>query len=200
MQSGLKTLATAAGIFLAMTLLCGVIYTAVCTGIGQLVFPFQANGSIVTGNDGKQYSMILGQEFSDENHLWGRVVNTNTETFTDKDGNALEWAGPSNLSPASEDYRALVAERVAMIEAAHPEKEGIPIPNDLVTCSGSGLDPDISPAAAEYQVERLAKSTGKTPEEIRDIIAACTTGPTFGVLGDSRVNVLKVNLMLDGVL
>ena len=101
---------------------------------------------------------------------------------------------------AGEEFEQLVAERVEKIKQAHPERGDKPIPSDLVTVSGSGLDPDISPAAAEYQVERLAKNTGKSTSEIRDIIDACTEQPVFGVLGDARVNVLKVNLMLDGVL
>lgn len=110
------------------------------------------------------------------------------------------WSGPSNLSPASNEFSQLVKERVERIRALHPEKGDKPIPSDLVTCSGSGLDPHISPAAAEYQVDRLARSTGKSPNEIREIIEECTDAPQFGILGDARVNVLKVNLVLDGKL
>ena len=102
------------------------------------------------------------------------------------------------MSPASEDFSEAVQTRIAEIRAAHPEHANDPIPSDLVTTSGSGLDPDISPAAAEFQVERLAKNTGKSEDEIRDIIAKCTTPQQFGVLGQDTVNVLKVNLMLDG--
>lgn len=130
----------------------------------------------------------------------GRVQNYNAETFVGEDGSIRLWAGPSNISPASEDFESSVAERVAEIRAAHPEHAGEPVPSDLVTCSGSGFDPHISPAAAEYQVERLAKNTGKSEEEIRAIIRECTDGPQFGILGDATVNVLKVNLMLDGIL
>lgn len=185
---------------LLMTAACGVLYTGLVTGIAQIAFPHQANGSIVKTDDGKQYCMVLGQTFEDDDHMWGRIQNYNATTFTDEEGNALMWAGASNLSPASGEFAALVQERVEKIRAAHPERSGEPIPNDLVTCSGSGLDPHISPAAAEYQVERLAKNTGKSVDEIREIIAKCTDGPQLGILGDAGVNVLKVNLMLDGVL
>lgn len=201
-----KTLGRAVGFFLIMSVICGVLYTGVCLAVGQLAFPFQANGSIIeidANDDGEpdaRYSLLLGQQFTDDDHMWGRPTNYNLTTFTNDEGKSVAWAGPSNLSPASKDYEQLVAERVEKIRAAHPERGTEPIPSDLVTASGSGLDPDISPAAAEYQVERLAKNTGKSEDEIRAIIEACTEQPTLGLLGEARVNVLKVNLMLDGVL
>lgn len=187
-------------LFVGATLVCGALYTAVVTLVAQVAFPYQANGSFVEGSDGNRYSMLVGQSYSDEGHMWGRVQNYNAETFVGEDGSIRLWAGPSNISPASEDFESSVAERVAEIRAAHPEHAGEPVPSDLVTCSGSGFDPHISPAAAEYQVERLAKNTGKSEEEIRAIIRECTDGPQFGILGDATVNVLKVNLMLDGIL
>lgn len=199
-MSKMKTWANAALFFLVMTLLCGVLYTLACTGIAQLLFPQQANGSIIEVDGVKYGSTVVGQEFSDDDHMWGRITNPNAETFTDDTGTPLMWYGPSNLSPASEEFDQLVAERVEKIRAAHPEKGDRAIPSDLVTCSGSGLDPHISPAAAEYQIDRLAKNTGKSTQEIRDIIEQCTEQPQFGVLGQARVNVLKVNLMLDGIL
>lgn len=107
---------------------------------------------------------------------------------------------PSNLSPASDEYEALVQERVEMIRESNPDAEEDSIPVDLVTCSGSGLDPDISPAAAEYQVPRLAKANNMSEDEIRDIIEKCTDGRFLGVMGEKTVNVLKVNLMLEGIL
>ncbi len=195
-----KTWGSAALFFLVMTLLCGVVYTAMCTGIAQLVFPHQANGSIIEV-DGKKYgSELVGQQFSDDKHLWGRLANANPSTFSDADGNPVMWYGPSNLSPASDEFDAQVKERVAQLEASHPDKAGTPIPSDLVTGSGSGVDPHISPEAADYQVGRLAKATGKSEGEIRQIIEQCTEQPQFGFLGEARVNVLKVNLMLDGIL
>lgn len=110
------------------------------------------------------------------------------------------YAAPSNLSPASEEYEELAAVRVEKIRAAHPEKGDEPIPADLVTCSGSGLDPEISAAAAEYQVERLALNNDMTEDEVREIISRCTNHKVLGFLGEETVNVLKVNLMLDGIL
>lgn len=196
----LKVWTSSLVVFLVMSLVCGAAYTAVVTGVAQAAFPYQANGSIVRTDDGKQYCMLLGQTFEDDDHLWGRIQNLNATTFADDDGDAILWAGASNMSPASADFAALVEERVEKIRAAHPEKGDEPIPVDLVTGSGSGLDPHISPAAAEYQVERLAKNTGKSEDEIRAIIEACTDEPQLGVLGDAGVNVLKVNLMLDGAL
>lgn len=186
--------------FLVMTLITGVIYTAVCTGIAQVAFPYQANGSIIEVDGVKYGSELVGQQFTDDDHMWGRVMSPSTGTFTNDEGEDVLWYGASNLSPAGEDFAAAVQERIDQIHAAHPEKGNEPIPSDLVTNSGSGFDPHISPAAAEYQVERLAKNTGKSEDEIRDIIAQCTEQPQLGVLGDARVHVLKVNLMLDGIL
>ena len=186
--------------FLVMTVITGVIYTAVCTGIAQLVFPYQANGSIIEVDGVKYGSELVGQQFTDEDHMWGRVMSPSTGTFTNDEGEDVLWYGASNLSPVGEDFAAGVQERIDEIHAAHPEKGDEPIPSDLVTNSGSGFDPHISPAAAEYQVERLANNTGKSEDEIRAIIEKCTEQPQFGILGDARVNVLKVNLMLDGIL
>ena len=200
MMKSAKTWASGIIFFLIMTVITGVIYTGVVTAVAQVAFPFQANGSIITGNDGKQYSLLLGQTYEDDDHMWGRIQATSTGTFTDDEGNDILWSAPSNLSPASEEFAELVQERIDKIHAAHPEKGDEPIPSDLVTNSGSGFDPHISPAAAEYQVERLAKNTGKSEDEIRDIIAKCTDEPQLGILGDAGVNVLKVNLMLDGII
>ena len=137
---------------------------------------------------------------SEPNHMWGRIMNVDVSTYKDADGNPLMYASPSNLSPASDEFDALVKERVAMIRKAHPEMGTTPIPVDLVTCSGSGLDPAISPAAAEYQVARLARENNISEDEVRNIIDECTTVRFLGLLGEPTVNVLKVNLMLDGIL
>lgn len=190
----------AAVIFIIFTLLCGVFYTAVVTGIGQLIFPYQANGSIIEVDEKKYGSELLGQQYTDHAHMWGRIMNLDVSTYLDENGRTLMYSIPSNLSPASDEYKTLIAERVKKIRAAHPEKGETPIPADLVTCSGSGLDPHISPAAAEYQVNRLARANLKSEEEIREIIKKCTEGRFLGIFGEERVNVLKVNLMLDGIL
>ena len=196
----IRTWLTPVLFFLVATVLCGALYTAAVTGVAQLLFPQQANGSLIEVDGVKYGSALVGQQFADDDHLWGRAVYANAQTFADDAGNPLIWYGPSNLSPASDEFAAAVQKRVDRIRAAHPEKGDRAIPSDLVTCSGSGLDPHISPAAAEYQVNRLAKSTGKSTDEIRAIIGQCTEQPQFGLFGQARVNVLKVNLMLDGIL
>ena len=200
-MKGLKTtLPKALMIFLIFTVVCGILYTGIVTGLARLLFPDNANGSIIEV-DGKKYGCeLLGQQYTDDAHMWGRIMNLDVSTYQDENGNTLLYAAPSNLSPASEEYEALVAERVEKIRAANPEMDEASIPVDLVTCSGSGLDPHISPAAAEYQVARIAKASDMTEEAVREIIAKCTDGRFLGVFGEETVNVLKVNLMLDGIL
>ena len=195
-----KILAKSALVFLMFTVICGIVYTFFITGVSQLFFKDKANGSIIEIDGVKYGSELLGQNFTEPNHMWGRIMNVDVSTYKDKDGNPLMYASPSNLSPASDEFEALVAERVSRIHAAHPEMGDTPIPSDLVTCSGSGLDPSISPAAAEYQVARLARENGISEDKVRDIIEECTTGRFLGVLGEPTVNVLKVNLMLDEIL
>lgn len=200
MKTVKSTLLKATIIFLIFTLLCGVIYTAFVTGVAQLIFPDKANGSIITV-DGKKYGCeLLGQQYTDEAHMWGRIMKLDVTTYKDENGKILMYASPSNLSPASDEYKALVAERVEKLREANPAMDDTAIPVDLVTCSGSGLDPDISPAAAEYQVARIAKASGKSEEEVRSVIKKCISGKFLGIFGEETVNVLKVNLMLDGIL
>ena len=188
------------GIFIIFTLICGVVYTGVVTGIAQLIFPKQANGSIIE-IDGKKYgSELLGQQYTDDAHMWGRIMNIDVSTFTDENGKMLMYSAPSNLSPASEEYAELVRERVEKLRAANPDMDEAAVPVDLVTCSGSGLDPHISPAAAKYQVTRIAKANNMSEEKVGAIIEKCTDSRFLGVFGEKTVNVLKVNLMLDGIL
>lgn len=189
------------GFFLVMLVITSLVYPAVITAAARAVFPDQATGSIIVGNDGKRYgSELLAQEFTGENYMWGRIMNVDTATFIGEDGEPLLYSWASNKSPAGEELEALVAERVERLRAANPEQGDEPIPVDLVTCSGSGLDPDISPAAAEYQVQRIADARGMRPEDVQAVIDRYTTGRTFGLFGEPRVNVLKVNLALDGKL
>lgn len=188
----------ALGVFALFTVVCGLGYTLVVTGIAQVAFPYQANGSLITVDGKVVGSELIGQNFEDEDHMWGRIQNVSI--FEGEDGELMAYGTPSNLSPASEEYRQLVDARVKKIRAANPDADMDAVPVDLVTCSGSGLDPEISPDAAEYQVPRLAKATGKSEDEVRDIIVACTKGRFLGVFGEPTVNVLKVNLMLDGAL
>lgn len=195
-----STFSRALLLFLIMMILCGLIYTVVCTGLSQLFFGRKANGSMIEVNGVKYGSELLAQQFNDESHMWGRIMNLDVSTYTDEDGNALMYAGPSNKSPASEEYRETISERVAMIKEANPDAEMEQVPVELVTASGSGLDPHISPAAAEYQVPRLAKANGMTEEEVRSIIKKYTTGRFLGIFGEETVNVLEVNLALEGIL
>lgn len=193
-------------LFAIMTLLIGGVYLGVSTLVAQIAMPSQANGSVIEGNDGKLYSTLIGQPFSDERHMWGRPMNpcvlTDTEgaPIVDDQGNEMLWSGPDSLSPASQEFDDVVAARVDTVRAAHPEQGNAPVPSDLVTCSGSGYDPEISLAAARYQIPRLARTTGLSEQEINDIVATCTQRPVFGSFGTPRVNVVKVNLMLDGVI
>lgn len=188
----------ALGVFALFTVVCGLGYTLVVTGIAQVAFPYQANGSLIKVDGKVVGSELIGQNFDDEAHMWGRIQNVSI--VEGEDGELMAYGAPSNLSPASEEYRQLIDVRVKKIRAANPDADMDAVPVDLVTCSGSGLDPEISPDAAEYQVPRLAKATGKSEDEVRDIIAACTKGHFLGVFGEPTVNVLKVNLMLDGAL
>lgn len=188
----------ALGVFALFTVVCGLGYTLVVTGIAQVAFPYQANGSLIKVDDKIVGSELIGQNFEDEDHMWGRIQNVTI--VEGEDGGLMAYGAPSNLSPASEEYRQLVDARVEKIRASNPDAGMDAVPVDLVTCSGSGLDPEISPDAAEYQVPRLAKATGKSEDEVRDIIAQCTKGRFLGVFGEPTVNVLKVNLMLDGAL
>ena len=185
---------------LVLTLLCGVVYPLVTTGLAQALFHKQANGDLIV-IDGVNYgSEHIGQQFTQMNHLWGRPMSIDTESFADADGNPLAYGWASNKSPASDEQDAVYAERVAAIRAAHPEMGDAPVPVELITESGSGLDPEISPEAAEYQVKRIAANTDWTEDEVREIIKRYTTGRLFGIFGEPRVNVLKVNLALDGIL
>ena len=195
-----KTVTRALGLVVVMTILCGFIYTWVCTGVNQLLFPHQANGSVIEIN-GKTYgSELLAQQFTQPEHLWGRPMSLDLTSFTDEDGNPVMYAWASNKSPAGEDEEAMVQERIDALLEADPSMAGTPIPVDLVTVSGSGLDPEISPEAAQYQVHRIAAARGISEEEVQAVIDRYTTGRFLGIFGEPRVNVLKVNLALDGIL
>lgn len=195
-----QTLPKALMLFVILTLLCGLIYPSVVTAAAQLIFPDKANGSLIEINGRLYGSELLGQRFEGKRYLWGRVMELDLKTFKDEDGNPLMYAGPSNLSPASDRYAELIAERVKKLREAHPEHELEAVPVDLVTCSGSGLDPHISPAAAEFQVERIARERGMNEDKVREVIRSCTTGRFLGIFGEPCVNVLEVNLKLDGIL
>lgn len=195
-----QILPRALGLILIFTVLCGGIYTLVVTGVAQLFFADKANGSIIEV-DGKKYgSELLAQQYTDDAHLWGRVMSLDFSTFTKEDGTPAVYAWASNASPADESYKELIAERVEKIRASNPDKGSAAIPADLVTISGSGFDPHISVAAAEYQIPRIVKASGKSEQEVKSIISKYTTGRTWGFMGEPVVNVLQVNLALDGIL
>ncbi|MEG2377647.1 MAG: potassium-transporting ATPase subunit C [Clostridia bacterium] len=190
----------AAMLLIVFTIICGVLYTGAITCFAQLAFGDKANGSIISVNGKKYGSELLAQQYTDERHMWGRIMNLDVSTFKDENGTPLLYSAPSNLSPASAEYAELVAARVKKIKNANPEMSAVAIPVDLVTCSGSGLDPHISKAAAEYQIARIAAATDKSYDEVMAIIKRCTSGKFLGVFGEETVNVLKVNLILDGIL
>jgi K+-transporting ATPase ATPase C chain len=196
-----KSVAAKAGILLLVfTVICGIIYPSFITGISQLFFKNKANGSIIEV-DGKKYgSVLLAQKFTGDEYLWGRIMNIDTKTFTDDSGTPLMYASPSNISPASKEYEKLVSERVDKIKKSNSENGDKAVPVDLVTCSGSGLDPHVSVAAAEYQVNRVAKSRGISSEKVKEIVKKYTKGRFLWIFGEETVNVLEVNLALDGIL
>ena len=186
----LKELQPALRLLALMTVLTGVAYPLVVTGIAQAVFPHQANGSLIELNGKVAGSELIGQSFTAPKYFWGRPSATSPTPY-----NAGASSG-SNLGPLNPALETAVKERIAALKAVDP---GNPrsIPVDLVTTSASGLDPHISPAAAEYQVERVARVRGMNVETLRALVAAHTEGRTFGVLGEPRVNVLALNLALE---
>ena len=177
-------------LFAMLTVLTGVVYPAMVTIVAQVVFPEQANGSIVMQNGRAIGSRLIGQSFDGPQYFWGRPSATGPVGY-----NAAASSG-SNLGPTNPALRDAVQGRVAALVASHPEQT-MAVPVDLVTASGSGLDPHISPAAAEYQVARIAKVLGLREEKVREIVNRSTEGRTFGMLGEPRVNVLQLNLSLD---
>ena len=193
----MRTIVRSSVYLVITTIIFGLCYTLGASAISRTLFPKEADGSIIEVG-GKRYSPLLGQQFKAMNHLWGRPMNIDTETFRDKNGNKAMYAWPSNLSPAGDKFSQLTAVRTAELKKAHPEMLGESVPAELVTVSGSGLDPHISPAAAEYQVGRIAAHSGRGEDEVRNIIEENTEGRLLGIFGEPRVNVLLVNLALDG--
>ena len=178
-------------VLIVLTVVTGVIYPVIVTVIAQGVFPHQANGSLIV-KDGKVVgSELIGQPFDDPKYFWSRPSATSPFGY-----NAVSSAG-SNLSPTNPALIKSVQERVDTLRAADPDNKD-PVPVDLVTASGSGLDPHISPAAALYQVGRVAKARKMQPDAVRALVDRYTEGRQWGFLGEPRVNVLALNLALDG--
>jgi K+-transporting ATPase ATPase C chain len=177
-------------LLVVFTVLTGVVYPLAITGIAQRVFPKQANGSLID-RDGKPIaSSLIGQPFTSPKYFWSRPSATSSMPYN------TESSGGSNLGPTSPDLAKAVAERIAALRKADPGNDA-PVPVDLVTSSASGLDPHITPAAAEYQVGRVAKARGMDENTVRQLVAKHTEGRTFGLLGEPRVNVVELNLDLD---
>ena len=188
----LASLRPAVVLFLLLTALTGFIYPLVVTGLAQLLFPQQAAGSLVMRNGRALGSRLIGQSFSAPGYFWGRPSATTPQPYN---GTA---SGGSNLGPLNPALLDAVKPRIAALRAADPGNEA-PVPVDLVTASGSGLDPEISVAAADYQAARIARARGLAPERVRALIAQHSEGRVLGVLGEPRVNELELNLALDAL-
>lgn len=176
-------------ILVFMTLLTGIVYPLVVTVVARAVFPVQANGSLVKQGGRPVGSALIGQPFSGAGYFWGRPSATEPMPY-----NAAA-SGGSNLGPFNPDLANRVRSRIDDLRRFDPEIKTVPV--DLVTASGSGLDPHISPAAAEVQVRRVAVARGRPENEVRELIRRQTEARQFGVLGEPRVNVLRLNLALD---
>ncbi|WP_277183967.1 potassium-transporting ATPase subunit KdpC [Caballeronia sp. BR00000012568055] len=187
----MKTLLRPAIVLFGMLMIVtGLVYPAIVTAIGQAAFNRQANGSLIE-LDGKVVgSEIIGQQFDAPKYFWGRLSATTPNPY-----NGINSSG-SNLGPTNPALADAVKARIAALHEADPDNKA-DVPVDLVTASGSGLDPEISPAAAAYQVARVAKARGLSAAQVEAMVAQATSGRQFGVLGEPRVNVLKLNLALD---
>jgi potassium-transporting ATPase KdpC subunit len=179
-------------LLLIFTILAGLIYPLAVTGIAQLVFPRQANGSLIVQNGQVVGSFLIGQPFDDPKYFWGRLSATGPYPY-----NAAASSG-SNVGPTNPALLDEVNARIAALNAADPGNTQ-PIPVDLVTSSGSGLDPDISVAAALYQLPRVARARGLSESSVRSLLDKSTQARQFGFLGEPRVNVLELNLTLDSI-
>lgn len=179
-------------LFLLLTVLTGIAYPLLVTGLAQLVFPGRAAGSLVMRDGHAVGSALIGQSFSDPGHFWGRPSATAPQPY-----NGTASTG-SNLGPLNAALTDAVKQRIRTLRAADPGNTA-PIPVDLVSASGSGLDPQISVAAANYQAARVARARGLPEARVQALIAAHSEGRLLGVLGEPRVNVLELNLALDAL-
>jgi K+-transporting ATPase ATPase C chain len=191
-----RVLWPAFALLVALTVITGVIYPAVVTAVAQVAFPSQASGSMIVVDGRTVGSSLIGQCFDQPKYVWGRPsgAGANDENPCGYDGAA---SGGTNLAPTSQALIDAIAKRVDDMRNANG---GGDVPVDLVTTSASGLDPDISPAAAEYQVARVAQARGMSVDDVRAAVARHTEQPLLGFLGEPRVHVLAVNLDLDGLL
>lgn len=187
-----RELRAAAVTFALFTILTGILYPAVVTGLAHLLFPGQAEGSLVKREGAVAGSVLIGQPFDDPRYFWGRLSATQPFPY-----NGTASAG-SNRGQSHPELIRSSGERALRLRTADPDNAHS-LPVDLVTASGSGLDPHISPAAAEFQTPRVARARGLAEGEVRRLVASCTEGKQLGILGEPRVNVLLLNLALDEV-
>lgn len=186
----LESLKTALVLFLILTALTGVIYPLLVAAVAQFIFPWQANGSLIHRDGQVIGSALIGQYFTDNKYFWGRPSATSPFPY-----NAALSSG-SNLGPLNPNLTNAIKNRSLALKKADPTNQQ-PIPVDLLTASGSGLDPEISPAAALYQVSRVAQARGLEINEVRSLVLKTVEERYFGLLGMPRINVLALNLALD---
>lgn len=185
-----KLLRQAIVMLLLMTVITGIAYPLLATGLAQVMFPGQANGSLIEKNGKPVGSALIGQSFTDAKYFWGRPSATSPNP-----NNSASSSG-SNTGPSNPALIDTIKQRIDALHAVDPGNTA-PVPVDLITASGSGLDPEISPAAAQYQVSRVAQARKLSVSQVQALVAEYTSGRTLGILGEPRVNVLKLNLALD---
>jgi potassium-transporting ATPase KdpC subunit len=192
----LNQLRPALVIFLLLTVITGVIYPLAVTGIAQVIFPHQANGSLIMKDGQAVGSELIGQQFDAPKYFWGRLSATGTFPYNAFNAANLTASSGSNYGPLNPALFSMVQARIGALKAADPTNSA-PIPVDLVTASASGLDPHISIAAAYYQVHRVAQARGLADADVKALVDKYTQGRQFGFLGEPTVNVLELNLALD---
>ena len=185
-------------VFLLLTVITGIAYPLVATGVAQLVFPHQANGSLIVEDGQVVGSELVGQSFDDPAYFWGRLSATGPAPYTAFNAETLTGSSGSNYGPLNPALTEAARMRIEALQAADPGNP-LPIPVDLVTASGSGLDPHISPAAALYQAPRVARARNLPEADVAAMVQAHTEPRQFGILGEPRVNVLALNRALDGL-
>jgi potassium-transporting ATPase KdpC subunit len=185
-------------LLLVLTVITGVIYPLAIIAIAQLVFPHQANGNLITINSKTYGSELIGQQFIDPKYFWGRLSATDDFPYNAFNAESLTGSSGSNYGPLNSGLTKAAQVRIDALKVADPSNT-LPIPVDLVTASGSGLDPHISVAAAQYQIHRVAAARGMDEAQVKSLVDQYTQGRQFGFLGEPVVNVLDLNLALDGL-